>query len=219
MNVLINEEGWDVVRCDDNNTPFSIPNKEKFFIEKAIGLYKEETEDIANLISEIGFKEIFSAGCGCGFLEYNLKKINPELIVKATDFNSKSIERLKSVFKLCDSIETFNILTDNYRSSDDLLYLFFRIDTEIHDAEWLNVFRRMHTDKARYILIVATEFLTFERFIKETIKGVLRGIKGYTFCGYIRTKDSFEALWGDYYKIVKLLKIGSLNGYLLKINK
>lgn len=217
-NVLINQEGWDTVRCDDNNTPFSIPSDEMTFVKKASTQYASESQDIINLAHKKGFTEIFSVGCGCGYLEYNIKHKSPELKIIATDFNHKSIERLGNVFKECDKVETFNMMTDSFKSDEKLLYLFFRIDTEITNKEWVSVFKRMHSDNTRYVLFVASEFLTFERFVKESIKGILRGLKGYTFCGYIRTKGSFERLWSDYYKIEESLKIGTLNAYLLKIN-
>lgn len=137
----------------------------------------------------------------------------------ATDFNLKSVDRLKKVFTSCDQIETFNMMTGDYKDKEGLLYLFFRIDTEISNQDWLVVYKKMHRDNAKYVLVVATEFLTFERFVKETIKGMLRSLKGYAFCGYIRTREGFEALWGDYYKIERAIKIGSLNAYLLRINK
>ena len=183
QNTLINQEGWASVRCDDNNTPFAIPNEEMAFVEKALKQYNPESHDIINLACEKGFCEVFSVGCGCGYLEYNLKNRKPELTVIATDFNPNFVARLKRVFKTCDQVDTFNMMTDDYKSSYDLMYLFFRIDTELSNQQWLDVFRKMHEDKAKYVLIVATEFLTFERFAKETVRGMLRGFMGYTFCG------------------------------------
>ena len=218
-NILINEDGWDSVRCDDNNTPFAIPKELQDFVDKASRSYIKESQDLVDLIAEKGFKEVYSVGCGCGYLEYQMKEMKPELKITATDFNPKSIERLKNVFKTCDRIEEFNMMTGDYSAADGLLYLFFRIDTEVSNEEWLEVYKKMHNQQAQYVLVAATEFLTFERFAKETIKGMLKIFRGYTFCGYIRTKESFEALWGDYYKIERQMRVGALNAYLLRINE
>lgn len=218
QNMLITEEGWDAVRCDGNDTSFSIPEDEAAYRNRASESYKEEVRDLIDLISEKNFRGIFSVGCGCAYLEYQLKSKMPELMVTVTDFNAKSIERLKKVLKNCDKIDTFNMMADDYERKDALLYLFFRIDTEITDEEWLKVYRKMHQHKVQYVLVVATGFLTFERLVKETIKSLIRGIRGYAFCGYIRTRESFETLWGNYYKIERPLKIGSLDAYLLRIN-
>lgn len=217
-NVLICQDGWDSVRLDSEDTPFSIPHSAEAYEAKLIKAYTVEANEICDVINKNNFHTIFSIGCGCGFLEANIKKKMPEIYVACSDFNPKSVNQLKSVMTYYDELNTFDITKDQFPFKDNQLYLLFRIDTELSDQEWKQVFNRMAEEGVETILIVATELLTLQRFIKESIKGALRNIKGYTFCGYIRSKANFKALWKGHYSVEKELKIGSLDAFLLKID-
>lgn len=212
------KEGWDKVRCDDNCTPFSIPNNVIDYNKMAITEYKDESKDIADLVDHKGHTTILSVGCGRGFLEYNIKTSSPELKVIATDFNEQSIERLKNVLFICDDVEVFDLLEDRFYYFEGLIYLLFRVDTELDNDTWLNIFYKMHEAGVKYILVVATEFVSINSLIKETVKKLLKNVLHYSFSGYIRTKESFENLWADYYIIDKPVKIGNFCGYYLRIN-
>lgn len=217
-NILICQDGWDSVRLDTEDTPFSIPYSVEAYESKLMKTYAVEANEICDVINENNFHSIFSIGYGCGFLEANIKKKMPDVHVACSDFNPKSVNQLKSVMTYYDELNTFDITKDQFPIKDSQLYLLFRIDTELSDKEWMQAFNRMAEEKVDSILIVATELLTPQRFIKESIKGVLRNIKGYTFCGYIRSKANFKALWDRSYRIEKELKIGSLDAFLLKID-
>lgn len=216
-NTLITEQGWDQVRCSNDDTPFSIPADQSVYIQKAQQTWVKEARDIVRLSYDKGFTKILSFGCGCGYLEYNIKQYAPAIHMTVTDFNINSLNRLKKIHDLYDELKQFDIKKDSVIYSENMLCLLFRLDTELTDNEWNQVFHKMKDSNVVYVLIVATEILTLRRYLKESIKHLLRNVESYTFCGYIRNKNGLEALWADSYDVQNALKIGDLNAYLLKI--
>lgn len=218
-NTLLCPDGWDSVRLDSKESPFAIPRTIEAYEKKLKTIYKQEANDISNVIMKYGFNSIFSIGCGCGYVEANLKKLMPELYIVCSDFNEKSISKLKTVAIGLDELKTFDMMQDKFLTEKDQLYLLFRIDTELSDQGWNQVFSRMNESQVEDILIVATEILDSKKLLEMVLKTIIKRLYNYTFCGYLRTKSKYESLWGNYYKIVEEMKIGDLTAYLLKINK
>lgn len=216
---LLSTQSWDAIRVDDNDTPYSIPKDRSAWIRKC----NESAEIVkrANIIVDFLKKrkveKVVSVGVGCASLEYHIKSLYPLSNLVCTDYTSRSIDRLKSVFTECDLIQTFDMLNDEWNIYGDGLYLLNRVDTEFDNNQWKHIFLKMYQANIKDIMLIATGFLTLKTFLNEYGHFLINKIRGrkISFCGYIRTKDVFRNMWRDYYKETEF-KLGNLTGFILE---
>jgi len=219
---LNNAPAWEALRLGKGSPDiFSIPPDAMKWRDKCLNdtLLIKRAEDILALLDP-GIKKIFSYGVGVGCLEYLLKKKNPQIILRCSDFTPQAIRYLQDIFKEADEIALFDILKGNWVSAGtDCVHLFHRVDTEFDDGEWQWIFQRMHAGGVQNVLFVPSQVLTFSQIFYHLSKNLFYGIsrKKITAAGYLRTSGQLQFLFRRFYSLQKTVKIGDLVGYLLRL--
>lgn len=217
---LLDKEALDKSKLEETS-PFYIPENRTAWLEK--GFKKpwlpRQAQDIINLANKINLSKIISFGVGGAWLEYNIKKIEPLLYLVCSDCTPQAIARLKKIFTECDEIKEFDIKNSSW-SSENALYLFYRVDTDLSNKEWKQVFANMNKSNIRYILFVPSLILNPKIWLQEKIAFLRCKIKKkpISFAGYIRTKDTLRSLFRPYYRIKEEVFIGDLTGFFLEKN-
>ena len=62
-------------------------------------------------------KSLFSVGVGGAGLEYQIKKIKPELELICSEYSQLNVDLLKKVFWECDSIMLFDITSKDWSAA------------------------------------------------------------------------------------------------------
>lgn len=216
-------EAWDILRAEGNRVPgFEALDDIELWKKRNSNnpALNEHVDVISALLKEGDYKEINSYGVGCASLEYLLKKKNPSVILRCSDFADGTVNSLKSFFKEADEIRKYDMLADPWKNDGrQCLYLFYRIDTVFDDDQWRSIFRNMHAEKIVHILFVPCEILSFKRYLQETARFLMYKLfhRKITFTGYLRTESRFHNLFEPYYRMTRSIRIGTLKGFLLTI--
>ncbi|MBI5715319.1 MAG: hypothetical protein HZC38_18130 [Chloroflexi bacterium] len=102
--------------------------------------------------------------------------------------------------------------------NDKTLYLLNRVDTDLSDIHWQQVFANMASSGVDRVMVVATGFITLKTLVWETLLHC-RGLwhrRPITFAGYLRTKEMFKSLWLPHYEIEMEQPVGGLESFLLR---
>jgi len=221
---LLTKKSWDAIRIDDDNTPFSIPKNREDWIKKCLGNKEmlERARAIGIFAKEKRFKKIISFGSGACFMEYNLKNQYPDIVLECSDFSPNSVERLKSIFTEAEKIDVFDMLKDDFKNEEGVLYLFHRLDTDFSNSQWKNIFERANKAGIGNVLFVPCAIDTLKSLTK-TILGKWHQIifkkSKLSFAGYLRSKGALKNLFNNYYRTAEELRIGDLTGFYLTIKK
>ena len=185
---LVRAEAWDALRTRTSGA-------------FAVAASREDLERCADERPEIGDRAraiegwlagqavnaLASYGVGGGVLEAWLLRLRPEGRLMLTDYAPETVERLRLLFPEAEVVRR-DLLLDAPLDAD--AHLFHRVDTELTDEEWHEVFRRFAGER---ILLVATEVATLRRLTRELL---LRARNRHlSRAGWLRTRGSFEALW------------------------
>ncbi len=226
---LNSQESWDLLR--ESHPHFSISeNRNEWLRAAEIQITKDgqdhgllqRAQDIARLIERLGITSLFSVGVGGAGLEYQIKKIKPELALTCSEYSAPAVAILKKVFLECNSIILFDITRSDWsatRAADDLkkqLYLMYRIDASFLDKEWVKIFDTMAQAGIENILYIPTSCLTILGLRNRLYRRLfwkLRSIP-HAFCGYNRTKTVFKSFWQKHYVDTEVV-CGGLHGFLL----
>lgn len=183
---------------------------------------KERAEQIVSILKSKGIIRVFSVGSGGAALEYQIKKLMPEVRMVCSDYSPMTVERLKKVFVECDEIIQFDVLSGNWSDINKRylagsgLCLMYRIDAGFNDAEGRKMFQLLSSAGVQTILYIPTGTLTllsiFNRKKRELL-WFLRGIKK-VLSGYVRTKTTFRSYWSAAYAEEELF-LGGLRSFLL----
>jgi hypothetical protein len=215
--------GWDRLRSSaEDRMNFAIPGTPERWRQNSIRDKDilRQAKDIVNLTKISGFDRINSYGVGTAFLEYHVKQQRKDVYLQCSDYTPDAIERLKHVFKEADEIIQFDMLHDQWVDNGHMcLYLFYRVDTAFTDEEWRRIFQKLSAAGIEQVLFIPCEFLCLKRFVTQKIKWVMRTFqkRPLTMAGYLRTKDAFRSMFGFYYVVKEIVRIGSLTGLLLKL--
>lgn len=219
---LVNRNSWDQLRVhgDDPQCAFVLPKDHALWEERCQrdNLLQKRAEAIGRILGS-GFDRIHSYGVGCAYLEFLIKKNNPAISIRCSDYTPQAIERLKILFPEAEVI-CFNMLEDSWQNFNSrCLHLFHRVDPELSNKEWLSVFEKMSRAGVQHVLFVPSEFLTLKRIIIQKIKYVIFRLLGrkMTWAGYLRNYDQFKALIEPFYTIKDIKNIGDLKGFLLEL--
>jgi len=219
-NSLSSEAAWAALRLDNADTPFSLPRERRLWVAKALkeDAIRSRAQAIVRLVTEAGFSKIYSPGCGCAFLEYNVKTLLPRLSLYCSDSCGVSVEILKKIFIEADDVRKSDIASGGWRAESGALYLFHRVDQEFDDAQWRQIFLAMHQARIKHILFIPCELLGIGGLIKKKIKFSLYAARKNKpiFAGYARTKASFMALWEGLYTLKGFLPMAGLRGFFLE---
>jgi hypothetical protein len=135
--------------------------------------------DIAGVARELGARTICSYGAGTGRLEQIVAR---DFRVVCTDFAPRTVERLR---ELLPEVVRHDLICDDPLAAE--LHLLHRLDTELSDAEWREVFPRFREP----VLVVPSFLLTWPLVAKE----LLRRLRGASPAGYGRNEAALRALW------------------------
>lgn len=228
-NALDSGESWDALRAD--HPFFSIsPEREEWLAASEVRIQKdgqdsrliERARDIAALIKQKGTDRIFSVGVGGAALEYQLKKLIPDVPIVCSDYSEVTVDRLRKVFIEADGIIRFDALNGDWAEMNEKymgkngLCIMYRIDASFSDAEWKKIFRRIHGGGIAAVLYIPTGTLTFLSVYNRKSREIgwfLRRIPA-VFSGYIRTRKRFEEYWKNLYGTDERT-LGGLKSFLL----
>lgn len=226
---LMSPESWDALR--ENHPFFSIPkSREEWVAVSELEVKKdgqdekliERARDVANLLRREKIDRVFSIGVGGAALEYQLKKMIPELKIVCSDYSEVTVARLKKVFMESEDIIRFDIHTDSLTEAqkkyvgDNGICIMYRIDAGFSDEEWSHIFERFYKAGIPRVLYIPTGMLS----ILSLYNRLSRQIKWFfqktpmVLCGHVRTKKSFENFWNSYYHHEDFV-FGGLKGFLL----
>lgn len=220
---LLSSAAWDALRsngANDGSESFFLPETRQAWLNLCHRFTEPmlQAKDIATLVASEGYTSLASIGVGRACLEYHLKRFCPTLNMLCTDYSLKTVDRLRTVFYECESIECFDLTAINWpRPGSRTLYLLGRVDTELSDSHWSLVFANMAEQDVQDVLVVATSFLTPRVFLSELKRRLACWAAGRRpiFAGYTRTRSRFKDLWSRHYRIRRELPVGNLSGFLL----
>lgn len=187
---LVNPEAWDGLRTKTSGV-FAIPSTRDEFIRVAEGRADigARASAIDGWLTKQGTHVVASYGVGAAALEWWLYKLRPTRKLIVTDYGEKTVGRLATLFPEAES-RYHDLLRDEPLSAD--AHLFHRIDTELDDRAWRDVFARFA--EAR-VLVVATEVLDVKRSLLELKNRPILRRRRASRAGFMRTRGAFEALW------------------------
>ncbi len=201
------------------NNPFFISDDRTVWQQSCLDdeRLRSRAKKIAQLLSK-NFCCIHSFGAGDARLEFLLKRENPSLQIKCSDFAPRGLERLKKVFVEVNEIVNFDMINGDWNEIDpESLCLFYRVDTELNDEQWRTVLGKMRYSGIRSILFIPGQMVTLRRILHQQIKYVIFRLMGkkMIFSGYMRTKNKFISLLTEFYGIDRIIDVEDLQGFLL----
>lgn len=228
---LQSAESWDELRKNDEH--FSISENREEWLKAAEGLVRKDGQDgdfinrareIVKIIDDKKIKTLLSVGVGGAGIEYQIKKMRPELRLVCSEYSGYSVEALKKVFVESDSVIQFDMVDDSWRAIlggldyESTLVLMYRIDIDLNNDRLFKVFNNTYRDGVKNILIVICGELTIKSLfsvrLPNRIKWILKSIP-YAFSGYLRPVPSFHVFWSKKYK-EKSLRLAGLPSFLLE---
>ena len=204
---LVTPESWDALRTRTAGAFAAATTRDE--LERTaderpeIG---ERARAVDRQLDEWGASTVASYGVGGGVLECWLERIRPERRLVLAEYAPATVERLRELFAGAE-VHRHDLLADPPLAAD--AHLLHRVDTELTDAEWHAAMRRFAGQR---VLVVATEVATSKRLLQELLLR-LRS-RRLTRAGWLRTRDSFEALWRETHEAERL-RVYDLDGWAL----
>jgi hypothetical protein len=178
--------GWDVLRLRGDES-FRLPETHEEWERLA------ERDEVRRRAAELDawlearpIESLASYGVGTAALERALWRLRPGRRLLLTESAPATAARLEGLFAEAE-VRRHDLRSDP--PLDAALHLFHRIDTELDDEEWRDVFSRFSGAR---VLVVATQVLG-PLGLAHALLTRLR--PGSTWAGYARTRGAFEALW------------------------
>ncbi len=218
---LLSSAAWDRLRLEATNLSFVLAADRPTWLERC-----KQSKDTAIRAKEIGeiiaakqFCAVFSVGVGCACLEYHLKARLPAIRLICTEFSLRVLQRLSAVFLEADQVIFFDMTSPQWPNfKDKTLYLLNRVDTDLSDPQWKQVFENMARSRIDHVMVVATGFVTLKTLAWEVLlhcRGLWRR-RPAAFAGYLRTKEMFKSMWLPHYELEMERSIGGLASFLLR---
>lgn len=185
---LLSPDAWDSLRLRTSG-PFSIAGDRAELERQAderpeIG---ERMRLVDALLRERGIRRLASYGVGGALPELWLLRLDHDRELLLTDYAPETVARLRDLLPEAE-VQPHDLLRDP--PLDAGMHMFHRIDTELDNRQWRDVFRRF---AGQTILLVATEVLP-AREIPRRLRAAVRGRRA-TRAGWTRTRSAFESLW------------------------
>jgi hypothetical protein len=183
---LVRPGSWDALR--ETTGPFGLPRtRTEWEARAAAPELAGRARDIAAIAARLEARTICSHGVGTAALELRVLRAAPGVRLICTDFAPRTVERLRTLFPEAD-VRVHDLVREEPPEAD--VHLMHRIDTELTDAEWRDVFPRFRTGP---ILFVPVLLLTWTEAARELARR-LRAPRA-TRAGYLRSEDALRALW------------------------
>jgi hypothetical protein len=206
---LATPEAWDGLRTRTSGA-FSIPASRAEFTRVAGGHHDvaARAREIDAWLEKRGAATVASYGAGGAVLEWWLATLRPDRKLTVTDYGEATVERLAEVFPEAE-VRYHDLRQDTPVPAD--VHLFHRIETELGDDEWRDVFRRF---EHAHILFVAAGFLDLRGLLSELRNRPLLKGRRATKAGFIRTRAAVEALWSPTHS-AEPLRVHDLDAWAL----
>lgn len=226
---LLSPESWNMLRQE--HSFFSISaDRQEWLAASEIAVQKDgqddtlklRAHDVVSFLRDKGIQKIFSVGSGGAALEYQIKKLMPEVSLACSDYSPITVKTLKQVFIESDAVLQFDMLGDDWQTvrekyiGDRGVCLIYRIDAGLSDTEWRDIFAAMARAGIGNVLVIPTGTLTvlsvYNRKKRECIWMLQR--VPTVLCGYVRTKAQFKRHWASGYRDYEYT-FGGLKGFYL----
>ena len=229
---ISSSKAWDTLRQKHPN--FSISENRVEWLKAAEAQVEKDgqdkglvrrAKDVVEVIERLGVTKVFSAGVGGAGLEYQIKKLKPELYLTCSEYSPVAVGALKKVFTECDSVVFFDMNTgdwhlaiDKTQTREKQLCILSRIDIDLTNKQFRNIFKNMHAAGIRNVLVITCVDLTLYDLVSRMYHRILGHLRGvyYVFAGYLRSKRAFIDLWSPFYNHTELT-CGGLKSFLLEI--
>jgi hypothetical protein len=205
---LVRPESWDALRVQTDG-PFSMA-RDRAELERVRDEHPEVGERmrvVDRLLRDRGAGSVASYGVGGGVPEAWLQHIAPETRLTLAEYAPETVARLRELFPGVD-VQQHDLLRDPPVAAD--AHLFHRIDTELDDDEWHQVFRRFASEA---VIVVATEIADVKRIALE-VRSRLQN-RNASRAGWMRNRAAFEALFKPTHDATRV-SFNDLDGWLLE---
>jgi hypothetical protein len=204
---LVQSAAWDALRTRTSGA-FALARSRDELVRTAEARAEiaARARAIDRWLTERNVRAVASYGVGGAILEWWLLHISPERRVILAEYAPKTVERLRELLPEID-VRRHDLLEDPPLAAG--AHLFHRIDTELSDAQWHEVLERFNHET---VIVAATEIATARRLFSELLLRIRR--RHATRAGWLRTRDSFEALWRETHD-AEPLRLYDLDGWAL----
>jgi hypothetical protein len=185
---LLRPEAWDSLRLRTKSA-FTIAS-DRAELERQADAHREIGDRmnlVDGLLRERGARTLVSYGVGGAVPELWLLRVNPALRLTITDYAPKTVERLRRLLPEVQ-VRRHDLLRDAPLPGD--IHLFHRIDTELDNRQWRNVYKRF---AGRTVVVVAGQVVPRSEIPRRLWTSFRR--LGATRAGWSRTVSAFESLW------------------------
>lgn len=229
---LDSSQSWDALRTTHPQFSISSNRKEWLLASEAQvrkdgqdGGLSKRAEDVNKLLQRENIKTLFSVGVGGAGLEYQIKKINPNINLICSEYAPTNVELLKNVFTEADEIIEYDILGGNWKdvkrkyfNNDDYAVLMYRVDASFNDKEWRRIFVRLYASGVKRVIFIPSSFLTLLSIFNRKVREFKwkRSKTEVVFSGFLRTRSRFRSYWRDLYSDEQM-EFGGIKGFLLTI--
>jgi hypothetical protein len=206
---LASPRAWDALRTETSGAFAMSRTRHEFW--EAAELRPElaaRARAIDAWLDEHSAATVASYGVGAAQLELLLNILSPHRSLVVTDYAELTVARLSDVFPEARVVH-HDLRRDGPIDAD--AHIFHRIDTELSNREWPDVFRRFGSTS---ILVVATALLTARRTALEIGRRPLLKLRHASSAGYIRTGATFEAFWSETH-VSRRLRVHDLHAWSL----
>jgi hypothetical protein len=202
---LLQADAWDAARSLPG---FSLPrNRSEWERAAALPDLDARARDIAAVARQLHAARLCSHGVGAALLELNLVQKLPEVHLVCTDYAPRTVERLSVMFTEAEVL--LRDLTDDDQPEADL-HLMHRLDAELGDDEWHDVFARLQ----KPIVFVPNVVLGLAGAAREVARRVLRPGR-LTNAGWFRNEAALRSLWSATHSDERRL-VGDATAYVLE---
>jgi hypothetical protein len=155
---------------------------------------------VVDLLHILGARAVVSVGVGNGMLEYLLLSRDPSLSIRCGDYATKSLDNLRDRFPECQSVELMDIREPTWIRPGEVL-LMNRVDMELTDSEWRDVFKTLSSRGVDRIVWVPCGLLTLTSALVQIRTAITALVlrRPLARAGFLRTERSMIELFaGDY---------------------
>ena len=168
---------------------------------------RARARDVAAIVRTRGARTLCSHGVGTAALELAVHRADPSLHLVCTDYAPRTVERLRRLFPEAEVV--LRSLGDPDPPHADL-HLMHRIDAELPDDEWRQVFARLREP----ILFVPNTLLDIRGAVREIARGVMRR-RRVSSAGWFRNEAAMRSLWQEAFSD-RRVDVGGAPGFLLE---
>lgn len=201
---LTSAVAWDSLRTGNVGPEYAIPEDREEWLELVARDRHAEARsgDIIQLLGSRRVSSILSMGVGRGAMEYWLKRRAPGTRLTCADFSPAAIERLAVTFTMCDRLLCADLRTLSIAERYDAIIL-NRVDQELTDAEWRDVFATLATSLVGCVVFVPCDVLTLRTLVLTQARRLVGFVRRQqlVFTGWLRTRQRFESLWAGRFQI------------------